>query len=329
MKEGVPHGAPFFVTVIYSAPGFRRSMRVSGVMHMTRRMTVALAALFLVSTAPAVAADSVPLRPVVVAGLFGESDEDKAARLKAEQRENDQDAAIADLRQRLGDLEHALQQSTGQNEELAHRIQELSARIDRQQKDFDYKLCSLAAQQLGTSTSPDSGGLPCDPNAAAGTPAAPPGGRVQSSGPAPAGGGTLGTLPAGAPENAAKPQFDEAMNLLARARYDDARAAFRTFADANPKDPQAPQAIYWVGNIAYVQKDYTGAAQAFTEQLKKYPSSSQSPESMLKLGLSLIQLGEKKEGCLTLGAIKAKYRQAPAAVLSQAATARANFCAKD
>ncbi len=304
---------------------------------MTRPMKAALAALLLISASPAIAASSAPLQPVRVAGLFGESDDEKAARLKAEQRENDQDAGIAELRQRIGDLERALQQSTGQNEQLTHDLRELSARLEQQRKDFDYKLCTLSAQQLGAGASGQPGTtLPCDTTGGTTTaapqesaPATAPPSPMQSSGP-PSGGGTLGTLPAtAAAPDATKSQYDEALNLLARARYDEARAAFRNFADTNPKDPLAPQAIYWVGNIAYVQKDYAAAAQAFTEQLKKYPSSPQGAESMLKLGLSLIQLGEKKEGCLTLGAIKAKYKQAPATILTQASQARANFCAKD
>lgn len=307
---------------------------------MNWRMGAALAALMVCSATPAVAATGAYLRPIVVAGLFGESDEEKAARLKAEQRETDQDTAIADLRQRVQDLEHALQNTTGQNEQLEHQIRELKAQLDRERKEFDYKLCTLAAQQLGTSADTASGGLPCD-GAAAGTPPAaamPPAGSaaapqpLQNSGPAmPSSGGTLGTLPANAVPGAdsTKAQYDEAMNLLARARYDEARAAFRAFADANPKDPLAPQAVYWVGNIAFVQKDYAAAAQAFTEQIKKYSSSPQGAESMLKLGLSLIQLGEKKEGCLTLGAIKSRYKHAPATILTQASDARSASCSRE
>jgi tol-pal system protein YbgF len=305
-------------------------------MDMNWRMAAAVAALVLVSSAPAGAASVAHIRPVQVAGLFGESDEEKAARLKAEQREADQDAAISDLRQRISDLERALQQSTGQNEQLAHQIRDLTARIEQERKDFDYKLCTLAAQQLGAGATGQPGtSLPCDSSGAMATLVAPggqaqlaPSGQAeQNAGPPSASGGTLGTLPA-APDTA-KSQYDEAMNLLARARYDEARAAFRGFADANPKDPLAPQAVYWVGNIAFVQKDYAAAAQAFAEQIKKYPSSPQGAESMLKLGQSLIALGEKKEGCLTLGAIKGKYKQAPPTILTQASSARAASCPKE
>jgi len=294
---------------------------------MRRRLTSAATAFFLISafamTASATQTSSgtvrrAPTSGVQLAGLFGESDEEKAARL----REDNQDAQIADLKQRIHDLEQSLPQITGQNEELSHRIQELSIRIDRQQKDFDYKLCSLAAQQLGAITSPDQSGngLPCNPDTAMGTLAA-PGGQMQGSG------NTLGTLPqSAAVVSDTRPQFNAAMNLLAKAQYDEARAAFRTFVDSYPKDDLAPQAIYWVGDIAYVQKDYAGAAQAFAEGIKKYPTSSRGPDSMLKLGQSLLAMGQKKEGCLTLGAIKSKYSKASATVLSQAASARSTSC---
>ena len=253
---------------------------------------------------------------VRLAGLFGESDEEKAAR---QQHEDNQDAQIADLKQRLHDIEQSLQQLTGQNEQLGHRVQELRAKLDSQQKDYDYKLCSLSAQLLNAGTTPDQSGnaLPC--NLTASTDAAPAGQPMLGSG------GTFGTLPQGAAPDT-RPQFDAAMDLLAKAQYDEARAAFRAFADNNPKDALTPQAVYWVGDIAYVQKDYGGAAQAFAEAIKKYPASARGPDSMLKLGQSLLALGQTKEGCLTLGAIKNKYPKASAAVLSQAASARATSC---
>ena len=247
-----------------------------------------------------------------LASLFGESDEEKAARL---QHEADRDTQIGELKQRVYNLEQSLQQFTGQNEQLTHQIQELSARIDQQKKDFDLKLCALAAQQLGASTAPDASGngLPCNPGQAVST-------IITSSGP-PAVATAAQSQPA-APA-ADHSQYDQAMGLLAKAQYDQARADFRAYADAYPGDELTPLAVYWVGDIAFVQKDYAGAKQAFAEQIMKYPTSLRGPDSMLKLGQSLEALGQKKEGCLTLGAIKSKYPSASALILSQAASARA------
>jgi tol-pal system protein YbgF len=146
--------------------------------------------------------------------------------------------------------------------------------------------------------------------------------------------GILGTLPRGdapteigAPPNQTasldtRPQFESALNMLAKAQYDEARAAFRGFADTYPQDELAPQAIYWVGDIAFVQKDYSGAARAFAEELKKYPSSPRAPESMLKLGQSLIAMNQKKEGCRALGTLTSEYPSASKSVSDQALAAR-------
>ena len=112
------------------------------------------------------------------AGLFGESDEEKAARI----HEQNQDAAITDLKQRVQDLEDSLRQATGQNETLAHQVQQLNDKFERQRKDFEYRLCALNAQQLGAAQGQgdgaDQGAVPC-----------PGGAPVTQSSQCPAGGG--------------------------------------------------------------------------------------------------------------------------------------------
>jgi tol-pal system protein YbgF len=286
----------------------------------TRYLLLACLAAFVALAAPA------------QAGMFGESDEEKAARI----HEQNQDATIADLKQRVNDLEASLRQSTGQNEALAHQVQQLGDKIERQKKDFEYRLCALQAQQLGTTPGDGSDGstIPCGGAAPAGQSFRPPPPAAAQDAtvaprlaPPP---GVLGTLPAGKPVAAANPQargqFDSALDLLAKAQNDEARAQFRAFADANPTDDLAPQAVYWVGYIDFVRKDYPNAARAFVEQIQKYPASPRSPDSMLKLGHSLIAMGKTKEGCMTLGALNAKYPNAQKAILTQAASERKASC---
>lgn len=304
------------------------------------------------------------------AQLFGESDEEKAAR---QAHEDGQDAQITQLGNRLKDLEDkvrsltdSLASATGANEELSHQIQELRQKIDAQQKDFAYRLCMLSAQQLGAAGGQglDCGGAGAptpSPGAATaqtqimapGTPLPPigdQGAAAQQPPPADAGApqelapppGTLGTLPSNAaPSPTAAPpppspsaqnrsgqnEYDRAMNMLGQAQYAEASAAFRAYADANPDDRDlAPQAIYWIGDIAYVQHDYPSAARAFAEQIKKYPNASRSPDSMLKLGQSLIAEGQTSGGCTTLAALKSRYPKAPEATLLAAAGARKAAC---
>jgi tol-pal system protein YbgF len=276
-----------------------------------------------------------------VAQLFGESDEDKAARL---QREQAQDSSIANLNQRANDIDETLRRLTGQIEELDHRISEQNERIARMKKDFDYKICSMVSQQLGATTEPgEEASLPCAGQTQQQSPAYPsapgPGNGGNGNGaihlaPPPGMLGTLsrndmGNLPqpsATEPNQMAsldtRPQFESALNLLAKAQYEEASAAFRSFADTYPNDDLAAQAVYWVGDIAYVQRDYTGAARAFAEELKKYPTSTRAPESMLKLGQSLLALNQKKEGCRALGTLPTQFPAASKSVSDQAFAAR-------
>ena len=301
------------------------------------------------------------LAPAAQAQIFGPSDEDRAREAAQDSGLRDltsqsqtQDARIRALEDKVRTLTDSLARSTGANEELNHQIQVQNDKIDQMQKDFAYRLCTLSAQQMGAGES-----MNC---AAAGTqsasaaPVAPPpgalrpgaslppidatgngpGGFVTAPDPGPVRGrapGVLGTLPSGPPPAAVAPgnsaQYDQAMNLMSRAQYDEAQAAFRAYADANPGDTDlSPQAIYWVGNISYVRQDYAPAARSFAEVIKKYPKSGRAPDAMLKLAQSFMGMGQKSEGCTTLGLIKSKYPDASAQTLNQAASLRKTACSK-
>lgn len=284
------------------------------------------------------------------AQLFGPSDEEVA-------REKSQDDQIAQLSQQLSQLQEqdrdrfqqlqdklenltqGLSRATGANEELVHQISLLNDKLDRQQKDFSYRLCMLSEQQLGAAG--DNQGLNC---AAAGTATAslppipqqelgqPP---LTGAGPTPLGRppGTLGTLSSNAPPlslgGGAKAQFDTAMNLLGKAQYTEASAAFRSYADANPDDDDlSSQSLYWVGHIAYIRQDYPTAARTFAEELKKYPDARSSPDAMLQMGQALVAQGQISGGCTTLGLVKSKYPKASASTLAAAAGARKVSCGK-
>ena len=305
---------------------------------------------------------------VQVAGLFGESDAERARRLEAAQREQAQDAAISSLTERVSDLERVLRSVTGEVQSAQHQNELLRQQIARMKKDFDYRVCQLSAQTLSAASgaSADSTGAPqlnCS-GFGGGAGSAPQTAPTQNYGappamapaaaPAPmaAEPGTLGTLPSGTPlprpgreitvnMGAAAPSsgaaaappsqsgvsFDSAMKLLAQGRYNEAQAAFHSFAAANPNDPKAARAVYWDGSISYVQKDYAGAARAFAEEIKNYPHAELAPQSMLRLGQSLIAMKQKQEGCTTLAALHIKYPKASASVRREArASRRAAHC---
>lgn len=237
---------------------------------------------------------------------------------------------------RLNDVENSLRDLRGQVETLTYQVRQLTEQLDIARKESNYRLGALEGGAPASSFAPPAGAPPAASTsiAPAPKPAAPasgnygapinlnPGAGSNSQGQKP---GTLGSVPAdvvpGGAEGGLSPQqqYDAAMDLLTRAQYAEAQTAFRGFVAANPADQLAGPAQYWVGDIAFTQKDYAGAAKAFADLLKRFGKTARAPDAMLKLGLSLLELGQKKEGCTTLGALKSKYPNANKAVLDRAA----------
>jgi len=227
--------------------------------------------------------------------------------------------------QRMNDIEASLRQLTGQVEELSHRVNDLSTKVDRLQNEMNYQSGQTegapagsdenAPQQLAPGPSQLGAGTPGN-NAAAPGAASATGDRVQLKPPATTATGPIVATGTGGPVPG---KFNAAMDLLARGSYDQARSAFRAIADQYATHQLAPEALYWTGDISYsAKKDYGEAARSFAELLKKYPKAPHAPDAMLKLGQSLIGLGQKQEGCATLAAFPAKYPAANKTLLARA-----------
>lgn len=232
--------------------------------------------------------------------------------------------AVPQNPQRLADLEQSLQSLTGQVEDLAFQVKRLQDQYAAFQRDTQFRLSALeggAPSSLSSAVPPATAGGPSPMTLG------PQPGPSRGGAPGP---GTLGTLPASAaPALASSPgaltadeQYKAALNLLSKQQYAEAQGAFRQFVTVNPKHELAGTAQFFAADIDFVQKNYPAAAQGFTSVLRTYPKSSRAPDAMLKLGLSLLQAGDKKNGCLTLGAIKQKYPSANGEIVTRAQRAR-------
>lgn len=325
---------------------------------MKQRLLIS-ALLVLFAVLPAQAQIFGPSREEREAAAAHEAEQDAQIRANADaiaQTQQQLQGQIRDLQDRVRNLTDSLARATGANEELGHQLRQMGNRVAQQERDFAYRLCVISAQQLGA----DAQSMNC---AAAGTqsaaapqqqlpqfggPGAPlppimpnsvtPSGNAGGNPALGRGPGVLGTLSGsgvapvltapqqsavgGAPGGQSR-EFDSAMNLLARAQYNEASAAFRTYADTYADDQDlAPQALYWVGNIAYMQQDYTGASRTFAEAIKKYPKSPRSADSMLRMGQALVAQGQTSNGCTAFAAIAKQYPNAPQSTKTAAANAR-------
>ena len=103
-------------------------------------------------------------------------------------------------------------------------------------------------------------------------------------------------LPDGTPEN----QYEFATSFLKVGDYNMAERAFREFVDTNPEHKLSGNAQYWYAETFRIRQLYTDAASAYLEGYQKYPKSEKAPINLLKLGVSLVQIGEKDQGCLMI-----------------------------
>jgi tol-pal system protein YbgF len=112
--------------------------------------------------------------------------------------------------------------------------------------------------------------------------------------------------------------------------YNTAERAFREFVITNSDHELAGSAQYWYAETFRIRQLYTDAASAYLEGYQKYPKSNKAPINLLKLGVSLVQIGEKDQGCLMISGVKEQYPQANQSVLQKAKYEEKKFeCKKD
>ena len=121
-------------------------------------------------------------------------------------------------------------------------------------------------------------------------------------------------LPKGTP----KEQYEFATSFLKVGDYNMAERAFREFVDNNPDNKFSGNAQYWYAETFRIRQLYTDAASAYLEGYQKYPKSEKAPINLLKLGVSLVQIGEKDQGCLMIAGVKKQYPNATQSVLQKA-----------
>jgi tol-pal system protein YbgF len=225
---------------------------------------------------------------------------------------------------RLDQLETQMRNMTGSLEEANYSIDQLKSRLDKLVSDIDQRFSQLEHPGSGgaaaappvaanTAPAPGAGANPAAPPSQPGNLVAPGGAQTASRTPA-APPSTGGTLPTGS----AQDQYNFAFGKLREADYPAAEQALRAFVQRYPNDALAGNAQYWLGETYYVRKDYNNAAATFAEGYRKYPQSGKAADNLLKLGMSLGNIGQKKEACLTFNQLAHDFPKASSNISERA-----------
>ncbi len=237
---------------------------------------------------------------------------------------------------RLNEIEEQFRQLTNQFEEVNFKMDKLSSRITKMQSDNQLRFSDLEntdpstldkkkAKLPGTSKPQDFGATP---------------GYSSKNLPEEQETSSIGTTAAVTtsdaertesllPNKSPKEQYDFAISFMKIGDYETAEFALKEFIDKNKDHDLAGSAQYWYGETFRIRQLYSDAATAYLDGYQNYPKSNKAPDNLLKLGITMVQLGEKEQGCTMITGIKKQYPKASKSVLQKAQYEQKKFnCSK-
>ena len=120
------------------------------------------------------------------------------------------------------------------------------------------------------------------------------------------------------PDETPNKQYEFATSFLKVGDCPTAERAFREFVLSNPDHELAGNAQYWYAETFRIRQLYTDAASAYLEGYQKYPKGEKAPINLLKLGVSMVQIGEKDQGCKMINGVEKQYPNANQSVIQKA-----------
>ena len=253
---------------------------------------------------------------------------------------------------KLSELEEQIQRITAGHEETLFNLQKVSERLEKMQKDTELRFSELGVKSTVQSNSNNQQNSSTNTSQVQAAPKQFPGtGKMQDFGkvmdstgsnnlksgekqetraisPAPvvktATVSKEQMLPKGNPGE----QYKFATDLIKIGDYEKAELALKEFVDKNPTHPLAGSAQYWFAETYYIRQLYHDAAAAYLDGYQKFPKSDKAPQNLLKLGITLAELGEKEQGCLMLVGVEKQYPKADKSIIQKAKYETSKFKCK-
>ena len=139
-------------------------------------------------------------------------------------------------------------------------------------------------------------------------------GGAAAAGAVPAGGGATATptsasaaMPAASAAPSADTLYSNGLRDITSGKYDLARSEFQDYLKYYGDTDLASNAQFYLGEIAYSQKQYSNAVSEYEKVLTAYPKSFKLAPARLKKGMALIELGQKPSGIRELREVVKRY----------------------
>jgi tol-pal system protein YbgF len=116
-----------------------------------------------------------------------------------------------------------------------------------------------------------------------------------------------GAAGAGGPAPSANTLYENGLRDITSGKYDLARSEFQDYLKYYSDTDLASNAQFYLGEIAYSQKQYDQAVAEYDKVITNYPKSFKLGPSHLKKGLALVELNQKTAGIKELREVVKRY----------------------
>lgn len=111
--------------------------------------------------------------------------------------------------------------------------------------------------------------------------------------------------------------YEQALKKYYSGDYDSAREDFAAFEARYPGHPLQANALYWLAETHYAQKQYAQSILVFKELTRRFPQSHKTPDALLKTGYAYEQLGDIPNARFHLQIVLDDHPRTPAAKLAR------------
>lgn len=119
-----------------------------------------------------------------------------------------------------------------------------------------------------------------------------------------------------------KRDFDAAMDLLRKSEFGPAATSYNAFLVRYPASGYRPSVLYWLGNAQYANRAYKEAVDTHRRLVSEFPTHMRTPEAMLAMANSQIELKDTKGSRKTLEDLVKAHPNSEAAAAGRERLAR-------
>jgi tol-pal system protein YbgF len=181
---------------------------------------------------------------------------------------------------------------------LSDNLEEIKSRLgklNQQMVDLQNTVQSLDAKVSGGAAAP-AGTVPAaSPGAASAQP-------MTGSSPVAASG-----APGGGPPPSADTLYSNGLRDITSGKYDLARSEFQDYLKYYGDTDLASNAQFYLGEIAYSQRQYSDSVSEYDKVITNYPKSFKLAPARLKKGMALLELGQKTQAIKELREVVKRY----------------------